>query len=67
MIRNVPDKERQKLSAAVALLESDPARVSRTQNRHAIAERGELPDLRLTPHVDLPLDWTMQQRAVGLR
>jgi site-specific DNA recombinase len=32
----------------------------------AIAERGALADLKLTPHVDLPLDWTMQQRVVGL-
>ena len=32
----------------------------------AIAERGELADLKLTPHVDLPLDWTTQKRAVGL-
>ena len=32
----------------------------------AIAERGELADLRLTPHVDLPLSWTMQRRVVGL-
>ena len=32
----------------------------------AIAERGALADLRLTPHVDLPLDWTMQKRVVGL-
>jgi site-specific DNA recombinase len=31
----------------------------------AIAERGTLADLRLTPHVDLPLDWTMQKRSVG--
>lgn len=31
----------------------------------AIAERGKLADLRLTPHVDLPLDWTMQKRTVG--
>ena len=32
----------------------------------AIAERGELVDLKLTPHVDLPLDWTTQKRVVGL-
>jgi len=32
----------------------------------AIAERGALADLKLTPHVDLPLDWTMQRRVVGL-
>ena len=32
----------------------------------AIAERGELADLKLTPHVDLPLDWTTQKRVVGL-
>jgi site-specific DNA recombinase len=32
----------------------------------AIAERGALADLKLTRHVDLPLDWTMQQRVVGL-
>jgi site-specific DNA recombinase len=32
----------------------------------AIAERGELTDLKLTPHVDLPLDWTTQKRVVGL-
>ncbi len=32
----------------------------------AIAERGELADLKLTPHVDLPLNWTMQKRVVGL-
>jgi site-specific DNA recombinase len=31
----------------------------------AIAERGELADLKLTPHVDLPLDWTTQRRVVG--
>ena len=32
----------------------------------AIAERGELANLKLTPHVDLPLDWTTQKRVVGL-
>ena len=32
-----------------------------------IAERGELADLKLTPHVDLPLDWTTQKRVVGPR
>jgi hypothetical protein len=32
----------------------------------AIAERGELVDLQLTPHVDLPLDWTTQNRVFGL-
>jgi site-specific DNA recombinase len=32
----------------------------------AIAERGELADLKLTPHVDLPLDWMTQKRVVGL-
>ena len=32
----------------------------------AIAERGELADMKLTPHVDLPLDWTIQKRVVGL-
>jgi hypothetical protein len=32
----------------------------------AIAERGELADLKLTPHVDLPLDWMTQRRMVGL-
>ena len=32
----------------------------------AIAKRGELADLKLTPHVDLPLDWTTQKRVVGL-
>jgi len=32
----------------------------------AIAERGELADLKLTPHVDLPLDWTTQKPVVGL-
>jgi len=32
----------------------------------AIAERGELADLKLTPHVDLPFDWTTQERLVGL-
>ncbi len=32
----------------------------------AIAERGELADLKLTPHVDLPLDWTTQKRVVGI-
>jgi len=32
----------------------------------AIAERGELADLKLTPHVDLPLNWTTQKRMVGL-
>jgi site-specific DNA recombinase len=32
----------------------------------AIAERGELADLKLTPRVDLPLDWTTQKRVVGL-
>ena len=32
----------------------------------AIAERGELAELKLTPHVDLPLDWTTQKRVVGL-
>jgi hypothetical protein len=32
----------------------------------AIAERGELADLKLTPHVDLPFDWTTQKRVVGL-
>ena len=32
----------------------------------AIAERGALADLKLTPHVDLPFDWTMQRRVVGL-
>jgi len=29
----------------------------------AIAERGALADLKLTPHVDLALDWTAQQRV----
>ena len=32
----------------------------------AIAERGELAHMKLTPHVDLPLDWTIQKRVVGL-
>ena len=32
----------------------------------AIAERGELADLKLTPHVDLPFDWTTQKRVIGL-
>lgn len=32
----------------------------------AIAERGELADLKLTPHVDLPINWTTQKRVVGL-
>jgi site-specific DNA recombinase len=32
----------------------------------AIAERGALADVKLTPHVDFPLGWTMQQRVVGL-
>lgn len=32
----------------------------------AIAERGESADLKLTPHVDLPLNWTTQKRVVGL-
>ena len=32
----------------------------------AIAERGELAEVKLTPHVDLPLNWTTQKRAVGL-
>ena len=32
----------------------------------AIAERGEVADLKLTPRVDLPLDWTTQKRVVGL-
>ena len=32
----------------------------------AIAEHGELADLKLTPHVDLPLDWMTQKRVVGL-
>jgi hypothetical protein len=32
----------------------------------AIAERGALADLNFTPHVDLPRDWTVQQRVVGL-
>jgi site-specific DNA recombinase len=32
----------------------------------AIAERGELANLKLTPHVDLPLDWTTQKRVVGI-
>jgi site-specific DNA recombinase len=32
----------------------------------AIAERGALADLNLTPHLDLPLSWTMQKRVVGL-
>ena len=32
----------------------------------AIAERGELADLKLTPHVDLSLNWTTQKRVVGL-
>jgi len=31
----------------------------------ATAERGELTDLKLTPHVDLPLDWTIQEREVA--
>ena len=31
----------------------------------AIAERGELADLKLTPHINLPLDWTTQKRVVG--
>jgi len=32
----------------------------------AIAERGALADLKLTPHVDLPLNWAMQKQVVGL-
>jgi site-specific DNA recombinase len=32
----------------------------------AIAERGELANLKLTPHVNLPLNWTMQERVVSL-
>jgi hypothetical protein len=32
----------------------------------AIAERGELAEVKLTPHVDLPLNWTTQKRVVGL-
>ena len=36
------------------------------KTREAIAERGELADLKLTPHVDLPLDWMTQKRVVGL-
>ena len=31
-----------------------------------ITERGELADLKLTPHVDLPFDWATQKRVVGL-
>jgi site-specific DNA recombinase len=31
----------------------------------AIAERGALTDLKLTPHVDLALDWTVQQQLFG--
>ena len=32
----------------------------------AIAERGELAPLKLTPDVNLPLDWTTQKRVVGI-
>jgi len=32
----------------------------------AIAELGALFDLKLTPRVDLTLDWTAQQRVFGL-
>ncbi len=33
----------------------------------AIAERGELTDLKLTPHVDLPLDTGRSRSAWSLR
>jgi hypothetical protein len=32
----------------------------------AVAERGQLVDLKLTPHIDLPLDWATQKHAVGI-
>ena len=32
----------------------------------AVAVRGEPVELRLTPHIDLPLDWTVQMRALGI-
>jgi len=32
----------------------------------AVAERGALVELKLTPHVDLPLNWIAQRRAAGL-
>ena len=33
----------------------------------AVAVRGEPVELRLTPHIDLPLDWTAQKRALGIQ
>ena len=32
----------------------------------AVAMRGQPVELRLTPHIDLPLDWTAQKRALGI-
>jgi site-specific DNA recombinase len=32
----------------------------------AVAERGQLVALKLTPHIDLPLDWSAQRYAVGI-
>ncbi len=32
----------------------------------AVAQRGELVDLKLTPHVDLPLEWVTQKRTAGI-
>jgi site-specific DNA recombinase len=33
----------------------------------AVAVRGEPVELRLTPHIDLPLDWTAQKRAFDIQ
>jgi hypothetical protein len=32
----------------------------------AVVQRGQLVDLKLTPHVDLPLEWVTQKRAAGI-
>ena len=33
----------------------------------AVAVRGEPVELRLTPHVDLPLDWRAQKRVLDIQ
>jgi len=33
----------------------------------AVAVRGEPVELRLTPRIDLPLDWTAQKRTLGVQ
>jgi hypothetical protein len=35
-------------------------------SQRAIAGRGKLVDLKLTPHIGLPLDWVIQKRSAGI-